>query len=239
MCTVSFLPTRSGFLLAMNRDEKKTRVLARAPRKHWTGTHQALFPSEPDGGTWVGTNDAGLSLALINWYAKPQRDRALCVGRGIIIPHFLAADGIADIGAMFADLPLDRINPFRLIAASAREKRLREWRWDGKMLSCRKFFWSRRHWFSSGYNEPLVARKRAAVVQDVAALTPARLRKLHAVHLPERGPFSLCMHREDAATVSYTEIAVSKMGAQMRYAAGPPCRKAPGTPRALSFAREA
>jgi len=140
---------------------------------------------------------------------------------------------------MFADLPLDRINPFRLIAASAREKRLREWRWDGKVLSCRKFRWSRRHWFSSGYNEPLVARKRAVVARGLAPSTPARLRKLHAAHLPERGPFSPCMHREDAATVSYTEIAVSKSGAQMRYMAGPPCRKAPGTLRALPFARGA
>src|SRR6185312_1610777 len=152
MCTISFLPARSGFLLAMNRDEKKTRVRAHAPRRHWAGTRQALFPSEPDGGTWIGVNDAGLTLALINWYAKPQRDRALCVGRGIIIPHLLAADGMADIGAMLADLPLGRINPFRLIAASGHENLLREWCWDGKELSCGKFRWGRRHWFSSGYD---------------------------------------------------------------------------------------
>ena len=30
------------------------------------------------------------------------------------------------------------------------------------------------------------------------------LRRLHRSHLPERGPFSICMHRSDAATVSYT-----------------------------------
>ncbi|HEY4274496.1 MAG TPA: NRDE family protein [Rhizomicrobium sp.] len=239
MCTISFLPMRSGFLLAMNRDEQKTRPRALKPRKYWTGTHAALFPSEPDGGTWVGVSDAGLSLALINWYAKPQRDRALCVSRGVIIPHLLAAESMADIGAMFADLPLERINPFRLIAASAHEKRLREWRWDGTVLSSHKFRWSRRHWFSSGYNEALVNKKRAAAVRGMAALTPARLRKLHAAHLPERGPFSLCMHREEAETVSYTEITVSRSGAEMRYAAGSPCRKESGTPRALSFAREA
>ena len=138
-----------------------------------------------------------------------QRDRALCVSRGIIVPHLLAADGIGDIGAMLADLPLRRINPFRLIAASAGEKRLREWRWDGARLSCSNFRWARRHWFSSGYDEPLVARTRAAVTQGVPALTPARLRRLHAAHVPERGAFSFCMHREDAETVSYTEIAVS------------------------------
>jgi hypothetical protein len=237
MCTVSFLPVRSGFLLAMNRDEKKTRVRARAPRELWTGTHRALFPSEPDGGTWVGVNDIGLTLALVNWYAKPQRDRALCVSRGIIVPHLLAADAMGDIGAMLADLPLGRINSFRLIAASAGEKRLREWRWDGALLSVGSFRWARRHWFSSGYDEALVAKKRAAVAADTPALTPARLRRLHAAHAPERGAFSLCMHRQDAETVSYTEIAVSGRGVRMRYAGGSPCRKPLGVPRALAFAR--
>jgi hypothetical protein len=237
MCTVSFLPGRSGFLLAMNRDEKKARPRALAPRRRWTGTHNALFPSEPGGGAWIGVNDAGLTLALVNWYAKPQRDPLLCVSRGIIVPHLLAADAMADFGRMFADLPLDRINPFRLIAASAGETRLREWRWDGTLLSCGKFRWARRHWFSSGYDEPVVASRRAQVTRDVPALTPARLRRLHAGHLPERGPFSLCMHRDDAQTVSYTEIAVSPARARMRYAAGPPCRTAPGAPRVLSFGR--
>lgn len=237
MCTVSFLPRRSGFLLAVNRDERKTRPLALPPRCRWTGTRKALFPSEPDGGTWTGVNDAGLTLALINWYAKPQRDRALCVSRGIIVPHLLAADGAGEIGAMLDDLPLPRINPFRLIAASAGEALLREWRWDGATLVCRRFAWARRHWFSSGYDETQVSRKRAAVMRDAASLTPARLRQLHAAHLPERGPFSLCMHREDAETVSFTEIAVAAAGAEMRYVSGSPCRKAPGAPRALAFAR--
>jgi hypothetical protein len=31
------------------------------------------------------------------------------------------------------------------------------------------------------------------------------------------------MHRADAATVSYTEVAISKTRAVMRYQPGPPC----------------
>jgi hypothetical protein len=241
MCTVSFLPTRHGFMLAMNRDEQVSRPRALAPRRHWAGTRASLYPSEAGGGTWIGTNDAGLSLALINWYAKPQRDRALCVSRGIIIPHLLAAESVAEVAAMFADLPLPRINPFRFIAVSAREQMVREWRWDGKALTCNRFGWTRRHWFSSGHDEALTNKKRAGVVRAAAksSLTPAGLRKLHQSHLPERGPFSICMHRKDARTVSYTEIVAAKSGVAMRYAAGSPCTKKPGTPRLLSFASEA
>ena len=122
-------------MLAMNRDEQVSRPRALAPRRHWTGTRASLYPSEAGGGTWIGTNDAGLTLALVNWYAKPQCDRILCVSRGIIIPHLLAAESLADVAAMFADLPLSQINPFRLIVASAKERQLREWRWDGERTS--------------------------------------------------------------------------------------------------------
>lgn len=225
----------------MNRDEQVSRPRALAPRHHWTGTRASLYPSEAGGGTWVGTNDAGLTLALINWYAKPQRDRSLCVSRGIIIPHLLAAENLAEVAAMFADLPMGKINPFRLIAASAKEHYLREWRWDGKALTCKRFGWARRHWFSSGYDEALVNKKRAAVVRGAAksSVTPAWLRKLHQSHAPEQGPFSICMHRADAKSVSYTEIVAAKSGTTMRYAAGSPCTRKLGTPHLLSFTGEA
>jgi len=236
MCTVSFLPTRHGFLLAMNRDEQVSRPQALMPRRHWTGTRASLYPSEAGGGTWIGVSDAEISLALINWYAKPQRDRSLCVSRGIIIPHLLAAESLAEVAVLFADLPLAKINPFRLIAASRKERQLREWRWDAKTLLCKRFGWTRRHWFSSGYDEALVNKKRAAVVRGAAELTLAGTRKLHQSHLPAEGPFSICMHRADARTVSYTEIAATGSGAAMRYASGSPCRKKPGAPRLLSFA---
>ncbi len=239
MCTISFLPTRHGFLLAMNRDEQISRPRALAPRRHWTGTRASLYPSEAGGGTWVGVSDVGLSLALVNWYAKPQRDRALCVSRGIIIPHLLAAEGLAELAAMFADLPLANINPFRLIAVSAKERQLREWRWDGKRLTSSRFGWTRRHWFSSGYDEALTNKMRAAVAGTFAKWTPAGLRKLHQSHLPDEGPFSICMHRMDARTVSYTEIVAAKSGAVMRYAAGSPCSGKPGAARPLPFAGRA
>jgi hypothetical protein len=223
-------------MLAMNRDEQVSRPRAQAPRRQWTGTRASLYPSEAGGGTWIGASDAGLSLALINWYAKPQGERALCVSRGIIIPHLLAAEDLAEVAAMYADLPLAKINPFRLIAASFEEHRLCEWRWDGKRLTCGRFGWKQRHWFSSGYDEALVNKKRAAVVREAAKPTQAGLRKLHQSHLPEPGPFSICMHRTDAKSVSYTEIVATKSGAAMRYAAGSPCTKELGTPRLLSFA---
>ena len=53
------------------------------------------------------------------------------------------------------------------------------------------------------------------------------LRDLHATHLPEPGPFSICMHQAVAETVSYTEVTVSNEEITMRYKPGLVCLSAP------------
>ncbi len=47
--------------------------------------------------------------------------------------------------------------------------------------------------------------------------------RFHQSHLPERGPYSVCMHRPDAATVSFTLVMVESTSVTMVYADGPPC----------------
>jgi Transport and Golgi organisation 2 len=234
MCTVSFLPTGQGFALAMNRDEKKSRVEGQKPRRRKAGFYVALHPAEPGGGTWIGVNQAGLALALINWHAQPLSENA-DVSRGVVVPHLLAAGSLARMARLIPSLPLARINPFRLIAASLSERKLEEWRWDGNCLNSSQKSWSPLHWFSSGHEEAQVADTRARAARRMAAGTISRLRRLHSSHQPERSAFSICMHRDDAETVSYTEIVANPAGAQMRYAAGALCKKRPGAPSFLSF----
>ena len=66
MCTVSFIPRPEGFYLAMNRDESVDRVLALPPAEFRRAGLRCLYPHEPAGGTWIGANEAGLCLALMN-----------------------------------------------------------------------------------------------------------------------------------------------------------------------------
>jgi hypothetical protein len=240
MCTVSFVPTRTGFLFAMNRDEKKSRVAAEAPRRRRTGHHTSLHPAEPGGGSWIGVNQKGVALALINWYAMPQKDGPLA-SRGIVVPQLLAEARLDRLGQRLAFLPLPRINPFRLIAVSLAERRVEEWGWNGDCLKVSRKDWRRRHWFSSGFEEMTAARTRAQVAAGAAranlAGTLPWLRRLHQSHRPACGAFSICMHRDDAQTVSYTEISVEPLRARMRYGAGPPCMEKPGAPLTLAFTK--
>jgi hypothetical protein len=49
------------------------------------------------------------------------------------------------------------------------------------------------------------------------------MRRLHQNHGAAAGPFSICVHRDDAATLSYTEVEVTSRELVMRYRPGQPC----------------
>ena len=106
-----------------------------------------------------------------------------------------------------------------------------EWRWNLRRLERLEHGWQTRHWASSGFDETGAQEKRGQTFSQAMRIkTVGRLdwlQRLHRSHGPERGPYSVCMHREDAATVSYTEITVSRKAATLRYTPGAPCCTAP------------
>ena len=227
MCTVSFLPKSLGFYLAMNRDEKRDRFTSLAPTVVKDEAHHAIFPREPTGGTWISANDAGICLALINWHRIKREPNNRIRSRGQVVRKLAAISTSDEISAAITKLPLRKLRPFRLIAISPMENRVIEWRWNLNRLSKRKHPWKSRHWFSSSFNEATAEAERTRICSAQPHESAKRdlkwLRRLHRSHEPERGPFSICMHRADAATVSYTEVSVSGLSIVMRYKDGPPC----------------
>src|SRR5882757_84312 len=85
MCTVTFTPRHRGYALAMNRDEKLSRVMGLPPSKKVINGHTVLAPSEPGGGTWIALNDSGVTFALINWYSITTRVRGEAITRGQVV----------------------------------------------------------------------------------------------------------------------------------------------------------
>jgi hypothetical protein len=227
MCTVSFLPKSHGFYLAMNRDEKRDRLASLRPAVVELENHRPIFPREPTGGTWISVNDSGVCLALINWHRVERQPKNDVVSRGEVVRALAGKSCVDELAAGIAKLPLRKLRPFRLIAIVPAERRVIEWRWNLQRLVIRNHEWQRQHWFSSGFDEHRaeVERQRvcAAANDQQSAESLRWLRQLHRSHAPTRGPFSICMHRADASTVSYTEISVTEKSASMRYASGPPC----------------
>lgn len=230
MCTVSFLPSEdSGFHLLMNRDEQRSRPRAHPPRLHSCGKLRGVYPSEPGGGTWIGVNEAGITAALINWYSMPQ-PRSTAFSRGLIIPTLLSAGDTAEAASFLRALPLQFMAPFRLLLIDTGSRSVSGFSMAGGILTGTHLSWEPIHWYSSGHDESGAEKTRAQAFlearNDTDAGSLAWLRRIHSSHEPERGPYSLCMHRNDAVTVSFTEVTLAKRNATMVYLDGPPCSRA-------------
>jgi hypothetical protein len=232
MCTVTFSPRKRGYALAMNRDEKLTRAAGLPPAENIINGRRVLAPSEPSGGTWISVNDTGVTFALINWYSIRMRVETKPVSRGEVVRAVSFCNTAVLAGEKLELLPLKLINPFRLIGIFQDTKEILEWRWDLKRLSSQKHSWRLQQWISSGFDEPEAQRTRGNVFQEATkqkkVVSLEWLRRLHRSHAPNIGPFSTCMHREDAATVSYTEVSVSLRKSAMRYFGKSLCRCARG-----------
>jgi hypothetical protein len=229
MCSVSFLPREDGFILAMNRDERLSRISALPPEVLEHDGMVALYPRELSGGTWIGVNSAGMTFALINWYSQADCADGNPISRGEVVRALLPARSSAMAAGLLRKLPLQRMNPFRLMVVSPSERSLTEWR--SVCGDPEQFIlpWKRHHWFSSGLDERKAnqIRRRTCARMIHHPVDLLSLRRLHRSHAPKAGAFSLCMHQSEACTVSYTEINVRGAMATTYYIAGSPCSKSP------------
>lgn len=228
MCTVTFIARQNGYALGMNRDENRLRAPGRAPAIERLSGCRALFPSENSGGTWIGINEHGITLALLNWYAVKNRVEGKALSRGAVVRSLLSSASPEEMAAGLGNRQendLRRVNPFRLIAVFPEEQTVQEWQWDRRRLEVVRHRWTTHAWFSSGHDEPGAQKARQHHFERVEERRGSLdwLRALHASHQPEPGPYSFCMHRPDAATVSYTEIEVRAGEAALRYLMGNPC----------------
>jgi Transport and Golgi organisation 2 len=228
MCTLTFVPTENGYVAGMNRDEKLSRPLAIAPKRVDFGDSAAIYPREGSGGTWIACNSRGNLLALLNWNeVTPQCGATNPRSRGLLIPELISAEDLADTRDRFAQQDLSAMSPFRLVGAFLQELVTIEWRWDGSRRQELKLAWERRHWFSSSVSDARATRERGRTCEKAetrhSTALSSWIRSLHQSHDPEPGPFSICVHREDAATVSYTEVRCGREMVSMNYRKGSPC----------------
>jgi len=215
MCTVSAVPTRDGFRVACNRDEQISRPAALSPRRRNAGTRTALFPIDPvGGGTWIGVNDGGLTLALLNRNDRgsAHRQAGATRSRGIIIPSLLGHESIAAVLEALSTLELSAYEPFHLCAITRTEVAFASS--DGCELSTARRPFVRPVMFtSSGLGDALVAGPRSKLF-DGLVLAHERSwvegqARFHMHRWPESPHLSVVMWRVDARTVSRSLIDVS------------------------------
>jgi hypothetical protein len=225
MCTVSWVPAQDGYTLCFNRDERHARAPEIPPAVHLTDGVRYLAPLDGDfGGTWLAGNEYGLTLALLNRYRVPgYQPPTEPQSRGLLILTLIGYGRAAEALTALEESDLGPVQPFSLVALEAGQP-ARLAAWDGEALTTLTHRSPGLILTSSSVSEPEVALARRAAFGTLKRVTPEALATLHLSHIPERGRCSICMHRDDAETQSFTAITVTPEEIQLVHTPDAPCR---------------
>lgn len=210
MCTLSVLLQPQGFLVAMNRDERRSRPLGGALRLLEEGGRRVAHPTDVEaGGTWFGASSAGFVAAVLNNYAADDANAIRPLSRGAIPATLLAASGPTEALATLDALDAGQYRPFRAVLVIPGEGV-----WvhvsDGARVTEAEHPWADLLLVSSGLDEPRVRAHRLGLFDALRAAEPGReaLRSLHFQQNPAQLELGFSMERPEARSVSYTELEV-------------------------------
>lgn len=239
MCTLSWIAHAAGYEAFFNRDELLTRRPATPPSESVRAGVHYLAPHDGDhGGTWIVANERGVTLCVMNLYGASVRDPgAAARSRGLMLPELADAASTDEVRSRLASSDLSRYRGFTLTAFAPLGSHSVAI-WNGATLRFDSLEIANRPLTSSSYDGPGAARSRTAQLQRLSSmgcvLDAALLTSFHQSHEPERGPYSVCMHRADAATVNYTHVTVTPSLVELRHAQGAPCTNPTGAPLRLT-----
>ncbi len=241
MCTISWLFSSSGYHVFFNRDEQKTRPLAIPPSIRMENETQTIMPIDPKGnGTWCAVNEYGFTFALLNFY-QGRLPKGRLNSRGKLVKACAGFDSIDNAISYLNSQNHAKIAPYSLLcfspsnhgessALSSLKAGVRMIRWDGKILTDTGIETGQEGpLMSSSVNYEQVFASRLTVYREIITSKSdsenlvSDFLRLHASHSPERSAHSICMHRDEAHTVSFSHIEVGLSEVNFSYANGAPC----------------
>lgn len=230
MCTTTWIKTADGYELFFNRDELHTRQTGIAPQLYRQNGVRYLAPQDRDaGGTWLGVNEFGITICLLNYYDahSPPLPNRKFTSRGHLVTSMMDLTHKNEFPSRLAQINLALYRPFVLLALFSGSE-AQSFTWSG--ISCIREKAALPPFASSSCNVEAVIQHRTAAFRQLqtekGALNPDHLLAFHESHFPKKGGSSVCMHRIDAATVSLSHIIVGSEEISIRYKAGAPCQQA-------------
>ena len=226
-----------GYELFFNRDERKSRSRAELPTSQFADGVQYLSPTDPDaGGTWIAANQFGVTVCLLNHYQFEQIETYKnWISRGEMVRKFATVASITEVDNLFESLELEDYRAFRMFVIEPKGNN-RLCVWDGHSGRIERNVTTPKS--SSSVDAQHVKSVRKSLFADLNLVESKNVDdyiNYHASHLPSRSKESVCMHREDASTVSLSHVSVSGQGVSFRYADGSPCEAALGPALAMRF----
>lgn len=235
MCTITWLMEADSYTIFFNRDELKTRSRALPPAIKKQNDVRHIAPVDLDGGgTWIGVNEFGVVCGLLNSYnyACPIPQRPAPEGtttnyksRGLLLISLL--DSLSQTVAL-QKLNASNLIDFRpfFLALFAPNRPAVLCIWDGVSLRIQHDKVALPISSSSFDTENVIRQRQQEFVQLQAnnqRLGEALLTTYHSSHSARGGAYSVCMHRADAATTSFSRIRVTPEQVEFHYQPGAPC----------------
>jgi len=224
-----------------NRDEKLTRRPSTDPQLLCRDGVRFLAPIDGDaGGSWIATNELGITLCLLNGPSQTSRHVSAGRSRGLLLLDLASAGSVQDVQLRVWKTDLWRYDAFSLAVLEQGQHTLMV-EWDGTEKRILPFGDPYMPLASSSFDPVQVryarSRQRANLAGERLS-NPVLALMFHRSHLPERGPYSPCMHRAAAETVSFSWVTVTGSEASFYYSAGPPCRSLAGASYTLALVQE-
>jgi len=239
MCTMTWFVKEDGYELFFNRDERKSRRRAELPTTQSNHGVQYLSPTDADaGGTWIAANQFGVTVCLLNHYQFEQIETyKKWTSRGEIVRRFASTPSLTEAEELFDSLDLGDYRAFRMfIIDHLGDNRLCVW--DGHSARIERDLKTPKS--SSSVDAQHVKSVRKELFVSLNLVESKRVEdyiNYHSSHLPSRSKESVCMHRNDASTVSLSHVSVSSEGIHFRYADGCPCQAILGSALAMAFVK--
>ena len=222
MCTVSWAAEDDGYDLFFNRDEMITRGIAEPPSRFERNGVAFLAPIDSDaGGSWIGVNEFGLAVCLMNGYGSFPARSGFFVSRGFLVLDMMDCDSQESIEERLAKTILASYRAFTLVAIES-GKGVLTCDWDGTRVNVNRDAVC--PLISSSIQFPKILEHRKQQFANLPEQGAEFLCKFHRSHEPERGPLSVCTHRGDASTVSLSHLRVAEKSIDYFYTPGAPCQ---------------
>ena len=222
MCTVTFVPTRNGFLLTSSRDEKKIRPTI-YPKLYFVDGRKIYFPKdEIAGGTWIATDNKHRTVCLLNGafenHVKLEHYRK---SRGLIL---LESFSFVSINDFVTQVDLQNIEPFTLLLLDTNPNLdLIELRWDGVKKYIKNLDVNLPHIWSSAtlYNKTIRDKREEwfkKLLSSDEELTKVVLQQFHFSKKDDDLENDIIMKRENGLqTVSISQVIVENNSKEFRY----------------------
>ena len=240
MCTMTWFTVDGGYELFFNRDERLSRQRAEEPTLQHCDGVSYLSPTDADaGGTWIAVNHHGVTVCLLNHYQFQQISTYKnWISRGEIVRQFSIFENVELAAQEFASLGLDDYRAFRMFIIQP-DGQNRLFVWDGHQARIEKNVTTPKSSSSVDAKRVKYLRKKLFIDMNLPdSKDREEFFKYHASHSPERSKDSVCMHREDAKTVSFSHVAVTDKSIAFAYCDGSPCEAQLGEPLLLDYASD-